>query len=388
VIDEAGLRWAAAMRRGAFDAAHAISDVVLANRNPSGRDDPRLPYHLRWVWDGRDLAGRNVLVRCYHGLGDTIQFARFLPVLRQRAASVTVEVQPELFRLLAMMQGPDRLIPFRPDEPTRPAERDVEIMELAHALRLDPGAVPVPYLRAPPAPIGSRDGLNVGLCWRAGDWDRGRSVPAGALRAACDQPRVHVCSLQYREGDADAEASDMDCRVQPSNDESRADAGQRETALIPSLIDENSFKPSHCEPPLDGVAIQGRRTDVGAALDCFVAGAPRSDEFCRQESAFPRLGINRAIPPGGDVMATASAIVGLDLVVTVDTMVAHLAGALGKPTWLLLRHECDWRWMERRADSPWYPSMRLYRQDVEGDWHAPLERLAADLRLRATAAGC
>ena len=305
MIDEVGLRWVAAMRQGAFEAAHAISDAVLAHRNPAARDDPRLPYHVRWVWDGSDLAGRHVLVRCYHGLGDTIQFARFLPLLRQRAASVSVEAQPELLGLLGTMRGIDRLLPFRPESPAPPAEREVEIMELAHALRLRPEAAPAPYFRAAPALLPPNPGvdlqlgLNVGLCWRAGDWDPARSVPMSALRAACDTPRAHLWSLQLGSTDN---------------------------------------------------------------------------------------GVRPAIPQGADVMATASAIAALDLVVTVDTMVAHLAGALGKQTCLLLRRECDWRWMERRADSPWYPSMRLYRQAIESDWRAPLARLAADLRLRMSEA--
>ncbi len=305
MTQEVEARWMDAMRRGEFRTAHAISDVVLANRNPAAGDDPGLPYHRRWVWDGSTFAGKRVLVRCYHGLGDTIQFARFLPLLRRQAASVTVEVQPELFALLATMQGIDRLIPFRLDRPAPPAESNVEIMELAHALRVEAGAVRVPYFAVPPASLSPRIGLNVGLCWRAGDWDAGRSIPLPSLRAACDLPRVCAWSLQYRSVDA------------------------------PEKL------------PLRG-----------------------------------------AVPPGADVMTTASAIAGLDLVVTVDTMIAHLAGAIGKETWLLLRRDCDWRWMEARTDSPWYPTMRLYRQEVDGDWSAPLARLAADLRLRAMAAAC
>jgi hypothetical protein len=69
-------------------------------------------------------------------------------------------------------------------------------------------------------------------------------------------------------------------------------------------------------------------------------------------------------------------------------MVAHLAGALGRETRLLLKRDCDWRWMDGCRDSPWYPTARLYRQDIEGDWRAPLARLRADLRVRIGAAGC
>ncbi len=96
-----GADWTAAMRRGDFTAAWRISDAVLATRDPATRDDPGLPYHLRWVWDGAPLDGRDVLVRCYHGLGDTIQFARYLAPLRARAARVTLEAPPELRALLA-----------------------------------------------------------------------------------------------------------------------------------------------------------------------------------------------------------------------------------------------------------------------------------------------
>jgi hypothetical protein len=80
-----------------------------------------------------------------------------------------------------------------------------------------------------------------------------------------------------------------------------------------------------------------------------------------------------------DVLEVAALIAALDLVITVDTMVAHLAGALGCPTWLLLKAGADWRWMEGRADCPWYPSVRLYRQTHPGDWRGPLANIAADL---------
>ena len=80
-----------------------------------------------------------------------------------------------------------------------------------------------------------------------------------------------------------------------------------------------------------------------------------------------------------DFRATAQLIQQLDLVITIDTAVAHLAGALGKPTWLLLSAAPDWRWLENRSDSPWYPSMRLFRQAKLGDWSAPLAKLRDEL---------
>src|SRR5690349_7438746 len=125
-------RWIAAMRAGDFETAHAISDTELCARDPRTRDDPNLPYHLRWLWDGTPIDGRHVLVRCYHGLGDTLQFARFLPVVAARAASLHVEAQPALIPFLERIPGPDRFIPFKPAMPTEPRECDVEIMELFH----------------------------------------------------------------------------------------------------------------------------------------------------------------------------------------------------------------------------------------------------------------
>jgi ADP-heptose:LPS heptosyltransferase len=82
-----------------------------------------------------------------------------------------------------------------------------------------------------------------------------------------------------------------------------------------------------------------------------------------------------------DMVATAALIAGLDLLVTVDTMVAHLAGALGTPAWLLLKQDADWRWLRGRADSPWYPSMRLYRQTVAGDWLGVVAAVQQDLHM-------
>jgi len=298
----------AAMRRGDFAAAWTISDAVLAARDPAGRDDPRLPYHRRWVWDGRPFAGARALVRCYHGLGDTIQFARFLPLLRARAASLDLEVQPELMPLLAGLPGPDRLIPFRLDAPRPPAECDLEIMEVPHALRIEPEtlACDVPYLAPPPARVAAARArlgaaaIAVGVCWQAGDWERVRSVPLALLAPILARPGLRLVSLQR--GPAAAEAAAL-------------------------------YAPAFVDP------------------------------------------LNRSL----DILDTAALIAALDLVITVDTMVAHLAGALGRPTWLLLKAAADWRWMEARADSPWYPSLRLYRQRCSGDWREPLAHIAADL---------
>ena len=266
-----------AARRGDYAAAHRISDRVLAAR-AAPRDDPARPYHERQVWDGTLPDGRDTLVRCYHGLGDTIQFARFLPALRARASWLTVEAQPSLAPLLAPLA--DRVLAFDPAAPAPAAACTLEIMEAFHLLRATAADLaPAPYLSAGPAGLG----LDAGLCWQGGDWDAARSVPACALAPLL--------------------------------------AGTRRRWI--------SLSPAAEPPP--GVA-----------------------PF-----------------PGGSLAATASLIAGLALVVTVDTMVAHLAGALGRPTLLLLRHDADWRWGFGDR-TPWYPTMRMLRQSRPGDWADPV----------------
>lgn len=95
---------------------------------------------------------------------------------------------------------------------------------------------------------------------------------------------------------------------------------------------------------------------------------------------FAALGLADLSDDLSDFGGTAAALVTLDLVVTVDSAVAHLAGALGVPTWVLIYEPADWRWMTRRENSPWYPTMRLFRQPRAGVWQEPIERLIAAVR--------
>src|SRR5687768_6699893 len=113
-FDEAAA-WVCAMRRGDFDAAWELGDRELTRRRPV--DAFTRPRHLQRIWDGRSIDGRRVLVRCYHGLGDTIQFARFLPALASRAGSVVVWAQPSLLALLATLAAPIEYLPLHGDTP-------------------------------------------------------------------------------------------------------------------------------------------------------------------------------------------------------------------------------------------------------------------------------
>jgi ADP-heptose:LPS heptosyltransferase len=257
-----------------------------------------LPRHLQYVWHGRPLEGKRVLIRCYHGLGDTIQFIRYAPLVRAIAAEVIVRAQAPILSLLGTMRGIDRLLPLDDGEPEAEYDVDVEVMELPHVFRTTLETLParVPYLHVVPAPI-SRDGrLAVGLVWRAGEWDERRSVPFNLLAPLSQIEGVEWRILQRGAGAADK---------------------------------------------LTG-------------------------EFGR--------------PTGSDdVFEAARAVRALDLLISVDSMPAHLAGALGVPVWNLLQKDADWRWMNARLDSPWYPTMRLLRQERQGEWEAVIGRVSAEL---------
>jgi hypothetical protein len=298
VADSAALAraWMRAMRRGDFEAAWRLSDRRLAA--PPDRGPVEQPRHLQSIWDGRAIAGRRVLVRCYHGLGDTIQFARFLPRLAARAASVVVWAPSKLLPLLRTLPAPIEWLALHDGAPDVAFDVDVELMELPWILRLtiDDVGDGVPYLHVEPGTPGDGAALNVGVMWRGGDWDAARSIPVEALAPLCAVDGVRVMALQ---------------------------------------------------------------------------GDPRPDE---------RRGWPGGWAPSASMDELARTVAGLDLVISVDTMCAHLAGALGRPAWLLLKQRADWRWLERRRDTPWYPSMRLYRQARAGDWGAAIARVLADLQ--------
>jgi hypothetical protein len=284
------------MRRGAWADAWAVSDAVLATR--AGTPCWHLPRHQQWAWDGTPVDGRRVLVRCYHGLGDTLQFIRFAPEIRARAAQLIVWAQPALIPLLESVHGIDRLLPLHDGAPDVDYDVDVEIMELAHVVRATPETVGrhVPYLHVAPAPL-ARDGrLAVGLVWECGDWEREkRSIPVPLLAPLAALPGVQLHVLQR-----------------------------------------------------------------GPALD---AGTPA-------------LGTRSG---SDDALQAARVVRALDLVISVDTMPAHLAGALGVPVWTLVPHDADWRWMDGRDDSPWYPTMRIFRQPAPGAWAPVIARVVDEL---------
>ena len=285
------------MRRGEWEQAWAISVALVPAR--ARESCSHWPRHLQYVWTGAPLHGKRVLVRCYHGLGDTLQFIRYAPLLQAVAAEVIVWAQPKLLPLLHGVDGIDRLLPLHDGAPEVEFDVDVELMELPHIFRTTPDSVPadIPYLRAEPMALAGAAGRRrIGLVWKAGDWNDARSIPYGLLA-----PFAQPC------GDT--------------------------TAYI--------LQPDAAAAGWDG--------------------------------AFGEH------PGELDVPDYARALKALDLLVTIDSMPAHLAGALGVPTWTLLHHDPDWRWMQDRSDSPWYPGMRLFRQRTPGDWSAVIDEVIAEL---------
>jgi hypothetical protein len=291
-------QWMTHMRRGEFGAAWGISDILLRRHLTVPPDPHDVPRHQQVIWDGASLQGKRLLVRCYHGLGDTIQFIRYIPLLKAIAAHVTVWAQPTLIPLLSTACGIDRMIPLHDGIPERDYDVDVEVMELPYVFRTTVETIParVPYFHVDASPLDDCK-MKVGLVWRGGDWDRRRDVPFDLLTRLTELQEISFYMIQQE---------------------------------APAFEHHESFK--------------------------------------------------TILPSGADALTTARLMRALDLVVSIDSMPAHLAGALGVPIWTLLQKDADWRWMSGRDDSPWYPTMRLFRQQQAGDWQQVVAQVKTELR--------
>ncbi len=256
-----------------------------------------------------------MLVFSEQGFGDTIQFARYLPLLSTRRCRITFLTYPELVSLLRPVTGGIEVITTLPRE--RNFDFQCGLMSLPHRFGTDLSSIPnsVPYLKAE-ADVTARwnrrldaYGFRIGIAWQCNPLvDFGRSIP---LREFLPLTRsaVRLISLQK-------------------------DHGREQLASVPSPL-----------------TIE----DLGA-------------EFA-------------------DFADTAAAIVNLDLVITTDTSIAHLSGALGQLTWVVLKHVPAWRWMLDRDDSPWYPTMRIFRQPSHGDWQSAFAQIKVALEQRLVGRG-
>ncbi len=323
----AGDRWQCYMLLGDFERAWEQNDLLRARNAPD-------PHRF---WDGSSWRGQRVMLRCLHGFGDAIQFLRYAPLLKAQAADLTVECAPHIAPLLRLFPGPDRITTWGPDAPAEEPAWDLqmEIMELPYAFRSTLETLPrsVPYLRLPePLVAAAAQRMDhggrkrIGLAWAGGEWNRSRSIPFHILKPILQDSGAIFYSLQGGEDNADWDA----------------------------FCDSHGLQNGSGKPG-------------GSDLK---SGSGQHSGFRFYDTA----------DHGSGLLTLAAAISNLDLVITVDTMAAHLAGSLGIPVWLLLQHAADWRWMTERSDSPWYPTMRLYRQPSPGNWPAIIDEVSRALR--------
>lgn len=266
------------------------------------------------TWFGQEpLSGKTILVHSEQGLGDTIQFCRYIRLLATAGADVLFAPQRQLINLMKYLIADCRVVDM--DETVR-FDCHSPLLSLPLAFRTNIDSIPkeTPYLRADPSRIDywrqriGRRGFKVGVCWQGnvGPLDRGRSFPLSCLYSISQIPEVRLFSLL--KGDV--------------------------TSQIQGLP-------------------EGMRVEVFG------------DEFDRGQDSF---------------LDTAAAMKLCDLVITSDTAIAHLGGALGVKTWVALKSVPDWRWMLERTDSPWYPSIKLFRQRSRCDWTSVFDDMETILR--------
>ncbi len=260
-------------------------------------------------WNSEDLAGRTLLIRAEQGMGDTIQFGRYVKLAAGRGP-VILEVQPGLRHLMGGVL--DKALIVSVGDPLPSFDLWCPLLSLPYIFGMQ--APSPPYLSADAdrvagwrARIGTH-GRKIGIAWQgnpASAAERGRSIPLREYLPLAQVPGVRLISLQKHHG-----------------------------------LDQLASVP-------DGLRIETLGDDFDAGPDAFID--------------------------------TAAVMACLDLVITSDTSVAHLAGALGRPVWVGVQHVPDWRWLLEGEDCLWYPTMRLFRQATRGDWSSVFARMVERL---------
>ncbi len=253
------------------------------------------------MWDGRHASDKCLLVVAEQGLGDTVQFVRFLAQARRRVGRLVLVVQTALKELCQSVAGADEVMGSGEILPA--FDLKISLMSLPYLLRTSLATLPVPvrYLDVERTAPLEGEGLKIGINWQGnptGAGDRGRSCPLEAFKLVFQLPGTRFFSLQKN-------------------------FGLEQLTAFPEI------------------------EDLGSRCETFAD--------------------------------TAAYMKSLDLVLTTDTAVAHVAGALGRPTWLLLKHSPTWRWLRERGNSPWYPSMRLFRKEEAESWESVIKRVSEDL---------
>lgn len=286
--------------------------------------DLHRPFRNIPLWDGSQLAGKSIVLTAEQGLGDTLNFVRFSRLLQDQGARTVIYCQPAL---LTILQNAKRLGPVLADGLPfeQPVDLQCSLLEVADLLRMSADSIPgeVPYLE-PDANLVTywRDRLSLG-------------EGAGNVR-------------QFRVGIA-----------WQGNPKHQADAFR-------------SFPLKYFESlaGIPGVELISLQRGFGI------------EQAKQWQGAKPlRLLGDQVDQSNGAFMDTAAIMQNLDLVITSDTAIAHLAGALGRPTWIALGYVPDWRWLLNREDSPWYPTVRLFRQPSMDDWQAVFAQIQRQLEI-------
>lgn len=300
--------------------------LLLAGRFEEGWKEFRWRFEMTTDWNGRRFAvpfwngepigERRILLYADRGLGDTIQLCRYVPQIAAGARTI-LAVQPGLVRLLSRLPGVGQIVTRGDEEPAFDLYCALMSLPLALGTTLETIPAMTAYLTPDPADA---------ACWRE------RLSGVAGLR-------VGLCWAGDR-----------------WRDPRRVVIDRRRSITLDTLA------------PLGGMP--------GVEFVSLQKGPPAA------EAAHPPHGmtLHDFTDDLQDFADTAALIDALDLVISVDTSVAHMAGALGKPVWLLNRFDTDWRWLQDREDSPWYPTLRQFRQATPGDWHGVIGRVRDALR--------
>lgn len=270
------------------------------------------------LWLGKEaLGGKTILIHSEQGLGDTVQFCRYIELLAHQGAHVIFEVQKPLVRLLQNLQGVSTLI--EKGLPLPAFDYHAPLLSLPHAFGTTLETIPhhIPYIEADQAQIhhwkkrlGEKRALRVGVVWN------------GGFRA--NQPELWT-------------------------------ANNRRNIPLELIVTLN-------RADIDFYSLQ--------------KGEPAQSELKeRHHELWKSDNLFNFMDDVDDFADTAGLISQLDLIISVDTSTAHLAAAMGKPVWLLNRLDTCWRWMLHTEDSPWYPTLRLFRQTAFGDWDGVIQRV-------------
>jgi len=287
--------------------------------------DEQPQRYNRPLWEGEDLTGKILLVYAEQGLGDTLQFVRYLKYIKEHInpnVKLILETQGPLYDLLKNLTYVDEVLP-RSKKPSQ-CHYHIPLLSMARVLKTRVDTIPsdFPYINVDPnlveewrKKLSSDQNFKVGVCWQGNSGYRtlslrkavaSKSIPLKLLEPLCDIPGVSIYSLQQVNG--------------------------------VDQIDTCGF----------------------------------ADKLIQFDETFDKK--------HGRFMDTAAVMKVMDLIISVDTGTCHLAGALGIPTWILLPNPADWRWLLNRTDSVWYPTVRLFKQPKMGDWKSVINNVKRELQ--------